>query len=398
MEWGKTSAMNIRAAGRPSAWMQKPRAVLLAIAVSGLTGFQKSAVAAPAPAPSTGDPTIAQTAWKPPRNAFGQPDLSGYWTNATLTPLTRNRAISDRPTFTPAEAKHVEGVFANFLAQDNEPTAPDATSATFRVKDHNAEVEKIRPDFGGAEADVGGYNSAWLDPGGHFMEVNGELRTSILTTPDGQAPLAKNGRRVGRDRSQAGEYGAASYDNYEDRSYGERCIMGFGRNAGPPMLSNGYYNNDYFIIQTPDTIAIQVEMIHDVRVIRLKGGHRTDGIRPLMGDSIGHWEGATLVVETTNFPAAQAFFGAWMNLKVTERFTRISPTRINYRFQVEDPDTWDHPWGGEYDFSPMKGIIYEYACHEGNYALPGILAGARRREREAARVNPAQESRTSGGD
>jgi hypothetical protein len=157
--------------------------------------------------------------------------------------------------------------------------------------------------------------------------------------------------------------------------------MSFGANAGPPMLSNGYYNNNYNIVQSPDAVAIQVELIHDTRIIRLKGGHRADGVRPWMGDSIGHFEGNTLVVETTNIPQGQAFMGSWKNLKVTERFTRVSPTRINYQFQVEDPETWDKPWGGEYDFSPLHGIIYEYACHEGNYALPGILGGARRAEK-----------------
>jgi hypothetical protein len=149
------------------------------------------------------------------------------------------------------------------------------------------------------------------------------------------------------------------------------------------MLANGYYNNDYYIIQSPDSVVIQVELVHDARIIRLNSKHRTDGIRPWMGDSIGHWEGDTLVVETTNIPEGQNFFGSWKNLKVTEWFTRVSPTRVNYRFQVEDPDTWDKPWGGEYNFAPMQGIIYEYACHEGNYALPAILAGARQQEKEA---------------
>jgi hypothetical protein len=174
--------------------------------------------------------------------------------------------------------------------------------------------------------------------------------------------------------------------------------MGFGRNAGPPMLPNGFYNNDYQILQTPDAVVIEVEMIHDTRIIRLNSHHRTDGVRPWMGDSIGHYDGNTLVVETTNIPKAQDFFGSWKNLKVTEWFTRVSPTRINYRFQVEDPDTWSQPWGGEYDFAPMHGIIYEYACHEGNYALPSILAGARHREQAAASGKaPAASPRASPG-
>jgi hypothetical protein len=212
---------------------------------------------------------------------------------------------------------------------------------------------------------------------------NLQTSSSILTTPNGMPPARKAGAppRPGFPRD--------IYDSYENRSLGERCIMGFGSNAGPPMLPNGYYNNDYYIQQSPDAIAIQVELVHDVRIVRLKGGHRTDGVRPYMGDSIGHFEGNTLVVETTNIPQGQAFQGSWKNLKITERFTRVSPTRINYQFTIEDPDTWDKPWGGEYNFAPLKGIVYEYACHEGNYALPAILAGARHKEKEAA-VAPAK--------
>jgi hypothetical protein len=187
-----------------------------------------------------------------------------------------------------------------------------------------------------------------------------------------------------------------SYDSYEVRGLGDRCIMGFGRNAGPPMLPNGYYNNSYYIIQTPNEVAIQVELIHDTRIVRLNGQHRTDGVRTYMGDSIGHYEGNTLVVETTNLLENQNFLGAWKNTKVTERFTRVSPTRINYQFQIEDPDIWDKPWGGEYDFYPLKGIVYEYACHEGNYALPAILAGARRAEKEAAAKTSAPAPEAAG--
>jgi hypothetical protein len=129
-----------------------------------------------------------------------------------------------------------------------------------------------------------------------------------------------------------------------------------------------------------------VEMVHDTRIVRLNSTHRTDGVRPWMGDSIGHWEGDTLVVETTNIPRRQSYRGSWENLKVTERFTRVGKNRIHYQFTLDDPSTWEKPWGGEYEFSPLKGVIYEYACHEGNYALPGILSGARYEEAEAAKV------------
>jgi hypothetical protein len=137
-------------------------------------------------------------------------------------------------------------------------------------------------------------------------------------------------------------------------------------------------------VQGKDTVAIVVEMVHDVRVIRLNAHHRTDGLRPWFGDSVGHYEGDSLVVETTNFPAAQTFMGSWKNLKVTERFTRASAGRVLYQFRVEDPAIWTQPWGGEYEFSRAGGRIFEYACHEGNYGLQDILAGARAEDAAAA--------------
>jgi hypothetical protein len=335
----------------------------------------KGAKAAPA-----GDPTIPPPGWAPPKNAMGQPDLSGYWSNATMTPLTRNTRVTDKATLTAVEARAAEKVFAEALAEADKPTDPDApTAPATDSKAAEAKLIAIRPDFAAAGGDVGGYNTFWIDPGAHIMEVNGEFRTSILTTPNGQPPKRKDGAAAG------GRGGFRDiYDSYETRSLGERCIMGFGSNAGPPMLANGYYNNNYQILQTPGAVVIQVEMIHDSRIVRLNGRHRTDGVRPWMGDSVGRYDGNTLVVETTNIPQGQAFMGSWKDLKVTEWFTRVSPTRINYRFQVEDPQAWDRPWGGEYNFAPTNGIIYEYACHEGNYALPGILGGARAQERDAA--------------
>jgi hypothetical protein len=344
------------------------------------------ATAAPAKAAKAAevDPTITPRGWTAPRNAMGQPDISGYWSNATMTPLMRNAKLTDKLVIPAAQAASLEKVFADALAAADAPT--DQKKGPGLVTDPNspeAQLIKIRPDFAAAGGDVGGYNTFWIDPGNHMMEVNGEYRSSILTTPNGMPPARKASAPPGRG------FPRDIYDSYENRSLGERCIMGFGANAGPPMLANGYYNNNYYIQQSPDAVVIQVELIHDARVIRLKGGHRTDGVREWMGDSIGHFEGDTLVVETTNIPQGQAFMGSWKNLKVTEWFKRVSPTRIFYRFQIEDPDMWDKPWGGEYDFAPLHGIVYEYACHEGNYALPAILAGARRAEQEAAAGKPA---------
>jgi hypothetical protein len=353
---------------------------LLAVAATLLPLTTRAAPAKDAPAKDAVvvDPTVSPPGWKSPRNAMGQPDISGYWSNATMTPLMRNSKLTDKATIPAAQAASLEKVFAAALAAADAPT--DQKKGPGNVTDKDSAESKliaIRPDLAAGGGDVGGYNTFWIDPGNHMMEVNGEYRTSIITTPNGMPPARK-----GATPARSGYRDV--YDSYENRSLGERCIMGFGQNAGPPMLANGYYNNNYYIQQSPDAVVIQVELIHDIRVIRLKGGHRTDGVRDWMGDSIGHWEGETLVVETTNIPQGQAFMGSWKNLKVTEWFRRVSPTRVFYKFQVEDPDTWEKPWGGEYDFAPLNGIVYEYACHEGNYALPAILAGARRTEQEAA--------------
>ena len=314
-----------------------------------------------------------------PRNAFGQPDLSGAWSNATLTPLTRNARISAKAKLTAAEAKSLEVRWAKALADSDETTAAGTTAADLQEKFKSSDLLALRPDFAGAGGDTGGYNTFWIDPGTHLVEIDGEYRTSILTTPDGMPPKRKASAPLPEGFGSRRDV----YDSYEDRSLGERCISGFGRNAGPPMLPNGYYNNNYQIVQAPNTVAIVVELIHDVRLVHLNAQHRTDGVRPAMGDSIGHYDGDTLIVETTNIPERENFMGSWKNLKVTERFTRVSPTKIVYSFQINDPEFWDKPWGGEMTFQPLKGGVYEYACHEGNYALPGILAGARHKEQEA---------------
>ncbi len=355
------------------------RAIALALGVSLISlGLAASSAAAPAKAVVAADPNVRQPNWRPPKNAWGQPDLSGMWTNVTLTPLTRDLRITDKLTLSPAEAHAKERFFTEALAARDAEADPNTLPGNADDKAKDAKLISARADFASAGGDVGGYNTFWLDPGTHMLDINGQFRTSILTTPNGQIPPRKSGGAGG------GPGGFRDvYDSYENRPLGERCIS-FARNAPPPMLPNGYYNNNYQIVQTGDSVAIQVEHIHDVRIVRLNDHHRTDGIRSWLGDSVGRYEGNTLVVETTNVPQANNFMGSWKNLKVTERFTRISPTRINYQFQVEDPDTWDKPWGGEYNFSPLKGIVYEYACHEGNYALPAILAGARRAEQDVA--------------
>jgi hypothetical protein len=172
------------------------------------------------------------------------------------------------------------------------------------------------------------------------------------------------------------------YDSVLDRPLSERCIIGFGSTSGPPMLPV-LYNNNYEIVQTPDAVLILVEMVHDTRVIRINGTHKPAGVRQLLGDSIGHWEGDTLVVDTTNFTDKTRFRGTSQNLHVIERFTRVDPNTILYRATIDDPSTFSKQWTIEYPFRATAGPVYEYACHEGNYAMPDILGGARKMEGEA---------------
>ena len=321
-------------------------------------------------------PVVAKTA---PRNSDGHADLTGIWTNVSITPLIRPTQYGARKGLTKQEAADLEGEAVAHFIEGNKPTPVDVGSLD--------NTSKHSTDAGGLDC---GYNSGWKDSGTTVARVNGEPRTSFLTFPsNGQIP-AKPGGAASRPAA-AGGLRANVNDNPENHSNGERCLTSFGNSAGPVMQPL-MYNNNYSFVQTKDAIAIEVEMVHDVRTIRLNTPHRTDGIRPWFGDTIGHWDGDTLVTETTNFPALQygGFRGADANLKVTEKFTRVTKDGILYQFIVEDPTVWSQPWAGEYTFVPTKGLIYEYACHEGNYALEGMLAGARGEEEEAAKAAKAR--------
>jgi hypothetical protein len=324
--------------------------------------------AAPALAqPPTAAQRTATESYHAPKNAWGQPDLEGVWTNATLTPFERDVKYGDRLVMKPEEAAAIEQANTKFIAKSNAPTDP-------KLKTTDLPYECGR-GFKGSDC---GYNFAWTDPGTQVMDVGGQKHTSILVDPpNGRLPPMTEDVKK---RLQA-RFKRSAWDGPEARSLGERCILSFGSAAGPPMLPL-LYNNNYQIYQSKDEVAIVVEMVHDVRHIRLNAQHLPADFREWMGDSIGHWEGDTLVVETTNLRPEQAFRGAGPNVKVIERFRRISPRQILYSFTVEDPDTFTHPFSGEVALNASKGPIYEYACHEGNYALPGILAGARQMEKQ----------------
>jgi hypothetical protein len=322
------------------------------------------------------DNTAPATKWRAPRRADGHPDLQGNWTNATITPFERPEKYGERLVLSAQEADELEHAEAKFNATADAPTDPKT-----KVEDLPASCGR---GFSGANC---GYNNFWVDPGTKLISVNGERRSSMLVDPaNGRMPaLTEAGKQRLAQRMagrRAGDGGGAA-DGPEMRSLGERCILSFGSSAGPPMIPL-LYNNNYQIVQGKDSVLILVEMVHDARVVRLNSKHRPSSIRTWMGDSIGWWEGETLVVETTNFRPDQSFRASTQNLKVTERLTRIDPNQILYRFTVEDPDTFTQPFSGEVAMSATRDNIYEYACHEGNYALPGILAGARAQEQEAA--------------
>ena len=283
-----------------------------------------------------------------------------------------------RNVLTKAEADALEKATSDQVARADAPTPPGAT-----VKDlKNADC--------GADGISGlncGYNQGWKDPGTTLIDINGEKRASIITAPaNGQFPARAAGAHPAR--RQAGDRA----DNPESFALGERCLLSFGSSGGPPMLPL-MYNNTYQIVQSKDEIAIDVEMVHDVRHVRLNATHGAAGLKLWMGDSIGRWDGDTLVVETINMRPEQGLRGGSPNQKVTERFTRIGPNKIAYRFTVEDP-TYAEPLSGEVAMNATKGQVYEYACHEGNYALSGMLAGARAEEKQTA----GSSSKAGGGN
>jgi hypothetical protein len=324
----------------------------------------------------------ARSAYKAPRTLGTLPDLQGTWTNASLTRSDRPAQYGDRLHMTDEEARALEGTNLANMQKGNQPTAANAT-----VADVN---QSCATGAGGAGAGVNcAYNTGWIDPGSTVMRVGGKPRTSFITFPaTGRAPTPRaDARPAPRQAAGEGATGGdrpGQNDNPETRTLADRCLTSFGNSAGPVMLPL-LYNNNYQIVQSKDAVVIVVEMVHDARVVRLNSRHRTDGVRPWYGDSIGWYEGDTLVIETVGYHPSQQFRGyPTTDLKVTERLTRVAKDRLLYEFKVENPTVWDTAWGGEYEFGASEGNLYEYACHEGNYAMEGILAGARNDERLAS--------------
>jgi hypothetical protein len=339
--------------------------VVLTIAVAGLTLV----------------PVAGQAPWKVPRTSEGRPDLQGTWSNATITLVERPKEYASQ-VLSKEEAARLEKSVAERIDLLAQPSSPERPAPP-----------KGGDGSTGAAGNVGGYNDFWIDSGTTVAVGNGEPRSSLLgEPPDGRIPaLTEEGQKRAAERIAALQARGGQYDHPEYRPLAERCLLSFGSSSGPPMLPNYFYNNNYQIVQTPDHIMILVEMVHDARIIRMNATqHPPKHVRPWMGDSIGRWEGDTLVVETTNFHRAQtevrnfhpyqAIRGASDDLRVIERFTRVDADTILYTFTIDDPSTFTRPWSGEVPFKATNEPIYEYACHEGNYALSNVLSGERNRE------------------
>ncbi len=318
-----------------------------------------------------------RTGWVVPRTPDGKPDLQGNWTNATITPIERpeGRGL----VLTPDEVANIEGrrqALIDFLSRPSDPDRPPPPVGGFTIGEAR---------FDAASGGTGGYNYFYIDGGDDVAIVNGEPRASLITRPaNGRVPAITPQARQRLATARAARQQFGEYDNPENRPLAERCILSFGSNAGPPMLPNYFYNNNYTIVQTPDHVLIMTEMVHDARIIRMGDGPRLPShIQPYFGDSWGRWEGDTLVVETTNIHVVQAanFYGASDRLRVIERFTRTDESTILYEFTVDDPATFTEQWGGQVPFRKMDELVYEYACHEANYSLSNVLSGARAQER-----------------
>ncbi len=319
-----------------------------------------------------GNTFAAETGYIPQRTEFGVPDFQGTWSLATQTNLERAERFNGQLVISEEEAIRIEALVAARNDASNQPSDPNREAPT-------------------PGQNVGGYNTFWMDPGNQLAVVNGEIRTSIIVDPaQGQLPYSDTGRAnfaAAMERRQ-------SYDGPEVRPLGERCVVGFGSSGGPPKLPV-LYNNLTQIVQSEGYVVLLAEMNHDARIVRMNAEHLDPPMYPWLGDSIGHYEGDTLVVETTNFHPQQSlrsslehrFYGS-VNMKVTERFTRTDQDTILYQFTVEDPENYSQPWSGELPMNKTNDSVYEYACHEGNYALPGILAGARRAESDGIEYAP----------
>ena len=341
-------------------------------AFASLTLTILAAAALPFSASAQGASTQAasKAAWSPPRTPDGHPDLQGDWTNSSITKLERSGA-STPLVLSEEQVKQLESRSAAAGAADAAKIDPS----------------KGAPTAGGG---VGGYNRFWMDPGAHVGRVKGEARSSWIVSPEtGKIPFSAQGKEKIKALLAVRNNGEPEGLNPADR-----CFIGSRGSGGPPMLNN-LYNNTYQIVQTPAAVMIDVEMMHDARIIRMGANEKPKpaALKQWLGDSIGHWEGDTLVVVTRGWKDLQANYEPiYLSDKatVTERFTRTALDELTYEFIVDDPTFYSQVWKGEMSYIRSNGSVFEYACHEGNYAMPHIL--------QATRQNPANAREGFGGE
>ncbi len=324
---------------------------------------------------------LTEPGYQAPHTGWGVPDLQGFWSNTSFTGMQRpagatSLVLSEEEAATLAK----RNVYTGARREEAGASKVDEKSSQELLADKNPSR---------------GYNAFWMDPGQGYARVKGEYRSSWITNPsDGRIPYSERGVQANT------RGGGGAFDDFERRPLSERCIMSFTGSYGP-VIGNGMYNNTVQLVQSPGSVMILAEMIHDARIIpvvnsRADVKHGPAVIPKWGGDSVGWYEGDTLVVETVNSHPNQRSYISPAG-KVTERFTRWSNDQILYQFTVEDPTLYKQAWGGEMSFNVSKEPLYEYACHEGNYAMAGILAGARQLEREG-RPHPAEKPIFAGVD
>jgi len=341
-------------------------AAMLAVLLAGPAFAQSPGQASQRQAAALNDPASKTLA----RN------FEGVWTNATVTRLERPATYS-----------------ALVVTKEQADAVAKATRARLAAANGTSDLSK--GNFQDEDA-TAGYNAFWIDSGDGLMRVRGEARSSFITRPaDGKMPFRDRAKSLALMTRDGVEYqsGKGGYVGPEDLPLRERCLIAQS-DAGGPVMLNAIYNNNYSFVVTPGYFVIDLEMNHDVRIAPIFGSaaearahHQPPTIRPWLGDTVAWWDGDTLVTETKNVNPIQegrTLTPVSAQGTVTERFTRIAKDELLYQFTVDDPTHYTQAWSGEYSFKPAKGQIYEYACHEGNYAMVGILRGARLKEAAAA--------------
>ena len=324
------------------------------------------------------------------------PDLSGTYDVSTLTPLNRPKEFGNNLELTPEQASQIVLDNQSRIAERSKNRGPVTEAPPSGGAPPIGIGDEFRESSGAGN--VGGYNDFWVDPGSDVIQVNGTFRTSIITDPpNGRMPSlteaamdqALERRKLRRPNDGTAWWlnveGDGPYDGPEMLGISERCVVGF---TGATPTFPSLYNNYKRIVQSETHVMILIEMVHDARIIRLNAEHLPKDQSSWLGDSIGWWEGNTLVVDTVNFiPASRQARGGSADLHVVERFSKLSNDDLHYSFTIEDPAVWTRAWSGEYTWRATDEKVYEYACHEGNYSMGGILRGARLLEQDVLSDN-----------